>query len=266
MYLTGKKEKAENGRFLTGNMLKGIAAAAMVIDHLAAVVLKGYVNAALPHISSQQLIRWNMVYEWMRHIGRTAFPLFAFLLVEGFFHTGDRKKYGTRLFLFALLSELPYDLAVYGSICSWEKQNVLFSLFLGLVLLQCMERTGRDDGGQGRREGKGSLPAWGRLLLQLLALLAACGLAYICRLDYSYKGMLLIAVFYFLHQYQAAAAVGGFCVFSWSPWSFPAFLLLPFYNGRRGQRGYRWFYLFYPLHLLLLYGILQISLNSFIIK
>ena len=80
-------------RFLTGNGLKWIAVVSMTIDHLAAVVLKGYVNAWVNLFSEKQLADLDVLYGWMRNLGRMAFPLFAFLLTEGFFHTGDRRRY-----------------------------------------------------------------------------------------------------------------------------------------------------------------------------
>ena len=248
-----REKKAKKG--FCGNTLKMIAAVTMLIDHLAVVVLKGYVNARAAFIPEEQIAGYEILYDWMRRIGRMAFPLFAFLLVEGFFHTKDRKEYGQRLLLAALLSEIPYDLAVYGQVWCIERQNTIFTLFLGLVILQCME--------------------WAkpRLLLQAVVLAAGCGLSWLCRLDYTYLGILLIGVFYFFQGYRRAAAVSGFCVFAGTPWSLPAFLLLPFYNGRRGsrpggkrrrpgrRRNGRWFYLFYLIHLLVLYGMLQIILR-----
>ena len=94
-------------RCLTGNTLKCVGIVTMTIDHLAAVVLKGFVNSHIGLFSEKQLADLDLLYQYMRHIGRTAFPLFVFLLVEGFFHTKDRKGYGLRLLLFAILSEIP---------------------------------------------------------------------------------------------------------------------------------------------------------------
>lgn len=267
--IDGGRAKADH-RFLTGNFLKGAGTVSMVIDHLAAVVLKGYVNAHVSEISQAQLASLGVIYDWMRRAGRMAFPLFAFLLVEGFFHTRDRRRYGRRMLFCALFSEIPYDLAFYGKIWAPQRQNVLVTLFLGLVCMGLAQAAGRESikkkrskkgrAGGGRRGEKRTytLPAGLRFLIQCMIFLAGAGIAGLCRSDYSYKGILLIAVFYFFHFYQEAAAVAGFCAFFWSPWSFPAFLLLPFYGEKRGKgRGKgRLFYLFYPLHLLAMYGIL----------
>ncbi len=240
---------------VSSDMLKWIAVVVMCIDHLAVVVLKGYVNTKLAGIPREELGTWELFYNWMRDIGRIAFPLFAFLLVEGFYHTKNRKKYGARLLVTAILSEIPYDLAVYGQVWSIERQNTIFSLFLGFVslcVLAELRRTCLNDGWDKKNEFL--------VLFMQVAVVAVCGLlAYVCRVDYTWRGILLIAVFYFFYGYRSAAAVSGFCVFSNSPWSAPAFLLIPFYNGKRSGKG-RGFYLFYPIHLLILWGMLQILL------
>ncbi len=241
-------------------MLKWIAAITMLIDHTARILLKGYVNEREAYLTGKEYAYLGTLYDWMRHIGRMAFPLFAFLLVEGFFHTRDRKKYGIRLLAAALISEVPFDLAMYGSVCSWLRQNVLFTLLLGLIFMQISEWLAV-WGEKAHWKGGEGIPDWMALLLRLLTFAAGGMLAYACRLDYTYKGIALIAVFYFFYQYRSSAAVAGFCVFAWNPWSLPAFLLIPFYNGRRGGRGRKWFYLFYPAHLLALYGLLAVLLR-----
>ena len=87
----------------------------MLIDHVGAVLLPQY--------------------PILRIIGRIAFPIFCFLLVEGFMHTHDVIRYMTRIGLFALISEIPFDLLFYGRILDGTHQNVFFTLFIGLVML-----------------------------------------------------------------------------------------------------------------------------------
>lgn len=236
-------------------MLKWIAALSMCIDHAAAVVLKGYFNQNLERILAEQWQIWETAYDLMRAVGRLAFPLFAFLLVEGFFHTKDRKSYGLRLLAAAVLSEIPYDLAIYGQICCLKRQNTVFTLLIGYLMMSLICRIRLWHAAKGTQRGE----VWEKCM-ELLAVAAACLLACVFRVDYTWHGVLLIAVFYFFYGYQRAAAVGGFCVFADSPWSLLAFLLLPFYNGRR-KHALRGFYLFYPLHLLALSGILRLFLT-----
>ncbi len=95
--------------------LKMIAIITMLIDHTAAVLIPS--NTVL----------WLV----MRCIGRLAFPIFVFLLVEGFYHTRDVKKYLLRMGAFALLSEIPFDLAFYGKVLEFTHQNIFLPYSLG---------------------------------------------------------------------------------------------------------------------------------------
>lgn len=112
---------------LSGTTLKWIAVISMLIDHTAEVLINH--NAALTDPI------WAQIYVLMRGIGRIAFPIYAFLLVEGFLHTKDVKKYLARMLTFAVVSEIPFDLAVFHTPFYWGYQNVFFTLFLGLLAL-----------------------------------------------------------------------------------------------------------------------------------
>ena len=79
---------------LNGTVLKIIAALFMVIDHA------GYMF--FPKVI------------WIRKVGRISFPIFAFFIAEGFFYSKDRRRYLLRMLLFAVISELPFDLAFFG--------------------------------------------------------------------------------------------------------------------------------------------------------
>ena len=86
---------------LSAQALKWIAMVSMLIDHVG--IYLGRCN-----------VDWE-IWKWFRIIGRIAFPLYCFLLVEGFFHTGDIKKYLIRIGAFALISEIPFDLFLCGT-------------------------------------------------------------------------------------------------------------------------------------------------------
>ena len=132
---------------ISGSTIKIIAVAAMLIDHIAAAVLmrqimaNGYMEAAgTDNLAS--MMNWLMengllfsVYSAMRMIGRLGFPIFCFLLVEGFQRTRDVKKYALRLAAFALISEIPFDLAFKGEFIYMGYQNVYFTLLFGLLAL-----------------------------------------------------------------------------------------------------------------------------------
>ena len=128
---------------LSGSTLKIIAIIAMAIDHFAAsIILYGILMQQNPsflgHPVSMTIPWWN-IYQVMRFIGRIGFPVFCFLLIEGFLHTSSKKKYATRLFLFALVSEFPFDYALFNTPFAPGYQNVFFTLFLGLLTIWAID-------------------------------------------------------------------------------------------------------------------------------
>ena len=125
----------EKKKGISGSTLKMIAIVTMLIDHIGAAVLARLLmvnglgeldqtntDAIMQWLSANGALYW--MYTVMRMIGRVAFPIFCFLLVEGFLHTHDVKKYAMRLGLFALLSEIPFDLAFSSKILEFNYQNV----------------------------------------------------------------------------------------------------------------------------------------------
>lgn len=241
---------------LNGDTLKMIAVITMLIDHIAASLLITALRGGVFGVRQNE--GWMGIYHIMRNIGRTAFPIFAFLLTEGFFHTGNRKKYLFRMGVFFLLSELPYDFAIYGRV-NINAQNVYLTLFLGLCLMWALEKAKRLPGY--------GMPAVPGLFLQLsaaaAALIVCCTAAKILHCDYDMRGILLILLFYmakgiFLTRF--AACFLGYLLFSWEPWCIFGFLLILFYDGTRKKAGPArkyFFYFFYPVHLLIL-GIVRV--------
>ena len=120
---------------ISGNTLKSIAAFTMLIDHFAAIVIKGYVNGVYAELTPEQFGRWETAYNIMRGIGRTSFPLFAFLLTQGFEKTGNRLWYFLRVLAVAAVSELPYNLAVGGKWIDTQSRNPVFGLVLAMLML-----------------------------------------------------------------------------------------------------------------------------------
>ena len=210
---------------LTACSLKWIAAATMLMDHIGVILY--------PHIP------------WLRIIGRISFPIFAFLIAEGFRHTHDVRRYLLRMLIFACVSEIPFDLAFYGTWFEPGHQNVMFTFFLALILLDCAVNLQSKSGGQ--------CTIW-----ELTIFIGVMVLAYAFHTDYSFFGILLVYVYA-----RCAAAeerwkkvfptflnvlMGGmqtFGVFAIAP--------LYFYGGREGRKMKYFFYIFYPGHLLVLY-------------
>lgn len=210
-----------NIQCLDSFQLKCIAIVSMALDHTGAVLYPSQI--------------------WLRCLGRIAFPIFCFLIVEGFFHTHDVRRYMGRLGVFALISEIPYDLAFRGVPLEYAHQNVFFTLLIGIGMVVLLERN---------RERP----------VKAVILLLAMWLAVLIRSDYNFRGVLLIFVFYIFHESRwLAVTAGGFWNFLYQgviqKYGVLSVLPLALYNGERGRKMKYFFYIFYPVHLLLLYGI-----------
>lgn len=210
--------------------------------------------------------------EWMTCIGRMAFPIFAFMIVEGFFHTTNVCKYISRLFIFAVISEVPFNL-IYGSSFIYPfHQNVIWTFLIALLCITLIEKINTRG-------------TWW-LTWSIIPITALVGylLGTIIMVDYYGAGVLTVLTFYifrekkwwcFLGQLICLAilnikVIGGYFYsisfagyeFQIVQQSFALLSLIPiwFYHGRRGYHS-KWFqyvcYAFYPVHLLLLYLIWQ---------
>lgn len=239
------------GGRLSQEGLKTVACVSMLIDHIGAIlVLNCYYQAA-----PAERAAWLELYELLRVIGRLAFPIYCFLLVEGTFHTKNPTRYGLRLLLAALLAELPFDLAFSGAV-DWQSQSVMVTLLLGFLLLEAMKK----------------LP---HLLLKLLAVLPFAAAADYLGTDYGAKGILVIALFAFTRELPHSLlwqflglwfifSPGHLMLLNWlagggveiQEMAILAVMPIALYSGRKATQStaLQWaFYLFYPVHLLILY-------------
>lgn len=207
-------------------LLKLLALTTMIIDHYGAIFQPGDLT--------------------FRLIGRLAFPIYCFLLVEGFLHTKDVKKYSIRLLVFALISELPFDYAFFGGIY-WGHQNIFFTLFIGLIAMVLLEK--HKDG---------------NYVTKLLIGLGSAFTATILSTDYAYIGIVYILAFYYsngipaLKRLTIVAAIMFLTNMIGSSglqqYSILAMIPLMMYNGKPGIKNkvlQLLFYAAYPLHLLL---------------
>lgn len=234
--------------------LKVIAVTTMAIDHIGAVFYP----------------------EWivLRIIGRLAFPIFAFLIAEGAYYTKDLNKYMLRIFGFALISEIPFDLAFYGRFMAWEHQNVMWTFLLALIAIAVEQKLHRKTGYHP---------------LFWLTIPVMTGLAFLINSDYQGMGVLVVLVFYMFRQSipQKLVRVGFIMILFgvqytfqrfqiWSDyfnqmggtqtiyerpelWLVPSdylqalscasFPLIAAFNGKKGIGIKYFFYLFYPVHL-----------------
>lgn len=147
----------EKKKGIPGSTIKMIAVAAMLIDHIAAAILTRMLltgdyyevmtSGSMARVTEWLSENWLLYYgtQFLRLVGRLGFPIFCFLLVEGFQRTRNVKKYALRLALFALLSEVPFDLAFSGTFFNAAYQNVYFTLFIGLLVLWAVDAIGKRE-------------------------------------------------------------------------------------------------------------------------
>lgn len=218
---------------LNSYQLKYIALISMIIDHFAIVFCDTLTSGA---------------YLFLRCVGRMAFPIFCFLLVEGFFHTGNRQRYLSRLVLFSILSEIPFDFVLFHSgeyslpyFMDFAHQNVFFTLALGFAAMMFLEQY---------KSNKSFVIA---------GIFVSVFLADLLGFDYGALGIITILLFYFhynnpgyplwfcLIPLMCASKVQALCICS--------MLFLYLYNGEKGHGPKYLFYVTYPAHLLLLYFI-----------
>ena len=239
---------------ISGYWLKMIAVITMLIDHSAATILER-ILVQMPSWAPATVDNWEQWYRLdllLRGIGRRAFPIYCFLLVEGFQYTHSRRKYAFRLFAFALISEVPFDMALNQSVLELSYNNVFFTLFLGLLVIMAadwvMERFSSDN----------LTSEIGRITLLVVIGMVGCALAsYVISCDYGASGVIAIYIMYLLRSKRElgfALAVVSLGVFSGELELLALLMLIPlhFYNGTRGKQHKYFFYAFYPLHLLLL--------------
>ena len=227
---------------LSGSWLKVLAMLTMLIDHLGAFyfIYDPQFFQPLFTIGHHHVT----LYFLARLVGRMAFPIFAFLIVEGFLHTHDRVKYGRNLLLFAFLSEVPWNL-VHSGTWHYGSQNVMFTLFLGYLGLCAIEYYRND------------------IRRQVFALLLLLVLSVLLRSDYGCSGYGFILMLYALRHRPLLQAVVGSCMLGGRWMVAPAFIPINMYNGQRGfiqgSVSKYLFYLFYPVHLFLIY-LLQLTI------
>lgn len=230
---------------MTSFMLKLIAIISMTLDHL------GY-------------FLYNGMHSIFNYLGRFAFPIFAFQISEGYAHTKNLKKYFIRLFLFALLSQIPFTLFYFGVVNQISinnlfphilinfRLNIFFTLLLGLLSIFIFD--------------KSKFKILGLILVGL-----TCYVAELIHVDYGYWGVLLIFSF-FLFKNNKILTVLIFALMCFIRYT-PAFIKYNFnyihillclstflsiipillYNGKLGFKTKKLLYIFYPAHLLIIY-------------
>jgi hypothetical protein len=227
---------------MNGLTLKIIAMVTMLIDHVTAVLIPEN----------------TLAYMIGRSIGRLAFPIFCFLLVEGLLHTKDIRKYLLSLGIFALISEVPFDLAFSQSFApssSQYHQNVFFTLFIGLLVIYILKLI--DEYPLKINQILGSI-------LKMLVIILGCLAAMMLYTDYSYLGILIIATFYLLRKNKITLSIVLFLIIGFQGLEAIAIfsmIFISFYNGERGPKINKYiFYAFYPVHIFVIYLISRLPM------
>jgi hypothetical protein len=232
---------------VTSFFLHLLAMGTMLCDHLWGTVIPGN--------------------DWLTCVGRLAFPIYAFMLVEGYFHTRNLKKYVLRLLVFAMISEIPFDLAMGSTWFYPIHQNVLWSFLISLGLIHWNEKA--------RAKGK----LWRRILVGVATVAIGYIVGLVTMVDYYHAGILMVLIFYFFRGrkwwcflgqllclwYVNLEILGGFgyelVIFGRNVFltrqGLALLALIPIwlYRGKQGYHSKPFQYLnyaFYPLHLLIL--------------
>ena len=248
---------------LNGTDLKRLALFAMLLDHIGAVLIPALISAvpagsvpSLPY-GTEPAVFLSALAVGLRFVGRISMPIYCFLLVEGFSLTTDLRRYLLSIGIFAVLSEVPFDLACFGTPHHFGLENVFFTLFLGLLFMA-------GDAGIFRRIKKPTA----QIVLRVLNFTFFSVAAQAIGCDYGIIGIMLIAAFYYFRTDPRNRAIlaGFICILeSVSYLGAAALSLVPIsvYNGERGPVRHKYFYYaFYPAHLLLLYALVRICLSS----
>ena len=215
--------------------------------------------------------------DWLTCIGRLAYPIFAFQISESFAHVPDDafKKFIGKMFIWALITEIPFDLMYGGTWFYPFHQNVLFTYVIALALMWIAERARRKH--------------W---LAGLLAFIACMGigyvLGYITFVDYYGCGIMMVLMFWYFRHFRCGwiaviagmVWINGFLLagytyditlfgttFAFPQQAFALLALIPIflYNGQRGRDSKVisfCCYAFYPAHILILYLISRFILIS----
>lgn len=220
-------------QILDSTSLKIIAIISMTIDHMGYVFFDNN--------------------SFLRAIGRIAMPIFSFFIAEGYRYTGSKKKYLTRLGIFALISEIPFDLCFFGKVY-FRHQNIMFTFFISVLALILFDLIrGKKDNDKNKYDS-------GRTVLAVFVVGIIGIISSLLGTDYGILAVISVLIFYITEEseqwgraFYGSAFLSLTQTKSYYVCSGLAFFPLIMYNGKKGK-GMKWFfYVFYPAHLLILF-------------
>ena len=236
---------------ISDNTLKLIGAILMTLYFFSVAVLQNgflrvndYTPAQLNDLlaADPEAMLWASIASLAEVVGMVPISIFAYLLVQGVVHTSSMRRYALSVLAFALISEVPYDLAVYGRTWSWESQNPLWTVFITLTALWLMRYA----------EGRGAMT----YVLSAVAALGGCLWTVLFRCKFGWGFVLIASALYLLRGHRALSLIAG--MGASLSYLAPAmgFIFIAFSNGERrpggGLLGKYAYYVYYPVILLLL--------------
>lgn len=264
-YMRNIDNRLDSVRIFSGNQLKIIALILMVVEHFFKVFtipIIEYYKIEFPRVYEIQ----DFAIRYLYPLTAIAFPLFAFLLTEGFIYTHNRKKYLNSMLLFSLISEIPFDMAFFSSFAKnagtfplyFEYQNIFFTLLIALLCLTVLEKLPRYE----PKKRKKNLTA---IILYAAVIVGFGTISELLKCDYGFRGILLISLLYLFHNNRFAQCLvyPALMIFfdgdQPNIYSLIYCCLLLFYCGKRNLKGkiathpqFKYLvYAIYPFHLLI---------------
>lgn len=228
-----KKLKQKQEKFqINGAVLKYIAFFSMFIDHFNKAIITPLLNYQQPLVFISSLFDI---------IGRIAFPIFAFMIVEGLYKTNSRWKYLRNLLIFAIISEIPYDMFQSKVFVNNRSQNIMWALALGLLTLIIVDKL------KGKIKNKYAWLGFSILIVGVNAIIAT-----LLSFDYDYYSIIIIFILYLFYDKRLVGSLISYLVIIKEIYAILGFAIINLYNGEKGRQNKLFNYLFYPVHLLIL--------------
>lgn len=217
-------------QILNSYHLKILALVIMIIDHTGAIFYPDLI--------------------FLRIIGRVAFVLYAFMLVEGVYHTNNIHKYIKKIFIWALLSEVPFDIAFYGMPFYFGHQNIYFTLLISILGIYYLQRIKS-------------------FFYSIIVVLVVLSVSRFLNFDYSWYGTTMIMAFYSLRKLcafkfmfiETISTIATFNILGVQIFAFLGFIPILIYNGQQGKKIGSIYYSYYAIHLLI-FALIKYLIND----
>ena len=242
----------------SGGFLKQIAAVTMLIDHITCCFMERVYIDGVPFFQTAQ--SWYYLDMAGRAIGRTAFPIFCFMITEGYVHTSNKIKYLGRLIVFGLISHYPFNWVFFPSSAN-RHTGTMFTLALGFLSIWVIDTAASFFPMNKDARDRGTGSRWLNILINLVislpAVAAFCWISEYIGSDYGYGGVMTVVILYLLRENKDLQGILGWAWLafynSFELYAIPGFFLNRCYNGSKGKQSKYFFYIFYPAHLLILF-------------